>query len=205
MTLFAISWNRDDQKQWNFAKELSRLQCKWYCTECRIMGLLNDVSRGMRRTGKTRIIFKSLPCVSFLLRINLIMMNVVIALTRLFTGVKFLNEQLRDDKFWTLTSITVIEETSIVKITNVPDNTTPQDIFRFLTNKSMVNNIKFKPNDVEVCDKYFRPQQGYCVVKLTSATGRHKICNWRQLIAIRTGYLLAINSDCFNHTQTTYL
>ncbi|XP_053385259.1 protein mono-ADP-ribosyltransferase PARP14-like [Mercenaria mercenaria] len=86
--------------------------------------------------------------------------------------VNFLRNQWKSGDFWTVTNISVVSETKMVKVTNLPKNASRRDINHYFTNENMVN-LKL---DVDVMEKYFHPEKGFCVLNLSSASDVKRVC-----------------------------
>lgn len=74
---------------------------------------------------------------------------------------------IRED-FWEIIDIYAVAETHLLKVENIPSNAESRQIYRYFTNET---NVMIRLKDIKVEEKYFRPQDGICVVALKSAEG----------------------------------
>ncbi|XP_053383671.1 protein mono-ADP-ribosyltransferase PARP14-like [Mercenaria mercenaria] len=86
--------------------------------------------------------------------------------------VNFLRNQWKSGDFWTITNISVVPETKMIKVTNLPKNANRRDVNHYFTNENMVN-LKL---DVDVMQEYFHPEKGFCVLNLSSSSDAKRAC-----------------------------
>ncbi|KAL4224955.1 ADP-D-ribose binding [Mactra antiquata] len=76
-------------------------------------------------------------------------------------------------EFWKITNIYAKEDSNKIIVENIPSTAEIRDIYRYFTN---ARNVKVKLTNVEVEERYFRPMEGFCVLRLASAKDVQTIC-----------------------------
>ncbi|XP_052221005.1 protein mono-ADP-ribosyltransferase PARP14-like [Dreissena polymorpha] len=90
-------------------------------------------------------------------------------------GTNILQYQLLDPEFWKVQSISVVEESTSLWVTNIPARCEERDLFRFFTNSVSLDNLKLDTH-LKVDHDYFSPEDGVAVVHLKTLTDLNDAC-----------------------------